>query len=276
MRKLRRNLLLALGGSTALLGGLRRTSLESTGLVLIGLGLMKRAVASQHLVISEEETEAAEQGYAWIGIHRSVTIRRPVDEVFHVWREYENLPYYMKHIKSVDISGTRRSHWVARAPAGLSVEWEAELVREEPNRLLVWRSLPGADIPNVGSVRFEPVREGRATRVDLSLRYRPPIGRAGTLLLRLFNREPSHYLESDLRRMKQMLETQQEPGQGESTAPPAPGVAGTAPFTPEYDEVEEASEESFPASDAPSWTPFSSIREQREGKGGHPGDDHQK
>jgi uncharacterized membrane protein len=100
-----------------------------------------------------------------------------------------------------------RTHWVARAPVGVRVEWESEEIANETNELIAWRSLPGSQIENMGSVRFEPIPGRRGTLLTVELEYRPPAGRLGVVLAKLFGEEPDVQLHEDLRRFKQMMET---------------------------------------------------------------------
>ena len=72
------------------------------------------------------------------------------------WHNFENLPRFMRHLESVTVIGERRSHWKAKAPAGKTVEWDAETTEDRPNELIAWRSTAGADVDNAGTVRFEP------------------------------------------------------------------------------------------------------------------------
>src|SRR3569832_1411796 len=91
------------------------------------------------------------------GIHveRSFLINRPVEEVYSFWRNFENLPKFMRHLRSVKVNNDKESTWVARSPIAGSVSWDAEIVDEQPNSCIVWRSKDGAIGPNDGSVLFE-------------------------------------------------------------------------------------------------------------------------
>lgn len=137
----------------------------------------------------------------------SLTVNRPSEEVYRRWRDLERLPEFMAHLESVRTTGDGRSHWVARAPAGRTVEWDAEIVDDRPNELIAWRSVERADVDNSGSVRLTPVRDGRATEVTVELEYDPPAGRVGAAVARLLGEEPQQQLRDDLRRFKQVVET---------------------------------------------------------------------
>jgi uncharacterized membrane protein len=143
------------------------------------------------------------------GIHvtQAITIKRPRNEVYGFWHNFENLPRFMAHLESVEALDERRSRWKAKAPAGTTVEWEAETLEDRPNELIVWRSLPDAAIPNSGSVRFKDAPSNRGTEVLVELRYQPPGGKLGSLIAKLFGEEPEQQVKGDLRRFKQVMET---------------------------------------------------------------------
>jgi uncharacterized membrane protein len=109
---------------------------------------------------------------------RSVTVRRPVEEVYGFWRDFENLPRFMRHLESVTVTGEGRSHWKALAPAGQTVEWDAETTADEPNERIAWRSLPGAAVYNAGEVRFQPAPGGPRHRAARHARVRPAVRQA--------------------------------------------------------------------------------------------------
>ncbi len=144
-----------------------------------------------------------------IKVSKSVTVNRPVEDLYAFWRDFENLPQFMNHLKSVKVmdGNGNRSHWVANAPAGQTVEWDAEIINEQANRLIAWRSLPDAQIANAGAVMFQPASGNRGTEVKVELEYNPPAGVLGALIAKLFGEEPEQQIDEDLRRFKQYMET---------------------------------------------------------------------
>lgn len=146
-----------------------------------------------------------------IGIRAAVTIHRPVDVLYEAWRDLERLPEIMSHLESVTVLDDRRSHWVAKAPAGLTAEWDAEIVQDDPYSLIAWHSTENAQIANTGSVKFLPAPEGRGTEVHVFLRYAPPAGSVGVAIAKLFGEEPTQQLISDLFRFKQKMEAGEVP-----------------------------------------------------------------
>jgi uncharacterized membrane protein len=113
----------------------------------------------------------------------------------------------MRHLVSVTATTDRRSRWIAKAPAGTTVEWTAEIVEDRAGESISWRSLAGSDIANEGSVRFAKAPADRGTEVRVELSYDAPAGSAGALIAKLFGEEPQQQLRDDLRRFKQVMET---------------------------------------------------------------------
>jgi uncharacterized membrane protein len=139
-------------------------------------------------------------------VEKSVIVNRPAAEVYHFWRNFENLPRFMNHLEAVTVLDETRSHWVAKAPAGTKVEWDAVIHNEIEDELIAWRSLSGADVRNAGSVHFTPVADGRRTEVRVVLSYDPPAGKVGAAVAKLLGEDPSKQVEEDLRRFKQVME----------------------------------------------------------------------
>ena len=137
---------------------------------------------------------------------RSITVGRPVEEVYGFWRDFQNLPRFMRHLESVTVTGDRRSHWNAKGPAGTSVEWDAETTEDRPNELIAWRSLEGSDVYNAGTVRFNPAPGDRGTEVRVDIEYDPPLGKLGSKVAMLWREEPGQQIQDDLRHFKQVME----------------------------------------------------------------------
>lgn len=180
----------------------RRTGLAAAAVV--GAGLLD-AFAARRVAQDEPAHDGAGERRG-IEVHKTMTVTRSPDEAYRLWRDFEGLPRFMRHLESVRETGDGRSHWVAKGPAGLRIEWDAELLEDRPGELIAWRSLPEAEVANAGTVRFKPAPGGRGTELHVQLRYAPPAGRAGATFAKLFGREPSQEVEGDLRRFKQVLE----------------------------------------------------------------------
>ena len=152
-------------------------------------------------------TTAADAKHQGTRVRKSITVNRPADEVYAFWRNFENLPRFMKHLESVQVTGGGRSHWKAKAPAGTTVEWDAEVYNEKEGELIAWRTLEGSQVASAGSVRFEPAAGGRGTKVRVVLKYDPPGGVIGAAVARLFGENPEQQISEDLRRFKQLMES---------------------------------------------------------------------
>jgi len=148
-------------------------------------------------------------GRRGIHVEESVTINKPIAEVFRFWRNFENLPQFMEHLDSVATRDEGISHWVAKGPAGTHVEWDARIINEIDNKLIGWQSLEGSMVATAGSVNFDETEHG--TRVRVHLQYDPPGGKVGAMVAKLFGEEPNQTIREDLRRFKRLLETGEIP-----------------------------------------------------------------
>ena len=146
-----------------------------------------------------------------IRIRKSITINRSPEACYRFWRDFENFPRFMKHVDEVRTMDATHSRWTVRAPLGRHVTWTAELASDVPSQQLGWRTLPGAEVDHAGVVRFVPASGERGTVVEVDLSYRAPLGKAGSLIAKLFGEEPSQQVDEDLRRSKQLIETGEIP-----------------------------------------------------------------
>jgi uncharacterized membrane protein len=137
----------------------------------------------------------------------AITVRQSPAEVYRFWRDVENFPLFMEHVVSVTTTSDTRSHWVATAPAGALVEWDAEILEDVPERTLAWGSVAGTGVDNSGIVRFRPAPGDQGTEVTVELEYKPPAGTLGEAVAMLFGEAPRQQLRDDLRRFKQAVET---------------------------------------------------------------------
>jgi len=145
-----------------------------------------------------------------IRVEKSVIVTRDRSELYHFWRNFRNLPQIMNHLEEVRVLSPTRSHWVAKAPVGTKVEWDAEITSDQENELIAWRSLEGATVANAGSVRFLHFAE-HETEVRVSLEYDPPGGRIGAFIASIFGENPEQQITEDLSRFKHMMESNFKP-----------------------------------------------------------------
>lgn len=188
-----------IGGGALVLTGLRQGSLRGALMAIAGGGLVYHGTTQKSL----SEQAGTNQN---MKVEKTVTINKSAAELYHFWHKFENLPTFMKHLKSVKVFNETRSHWIANAPMGASVEWDADIIRDEENKLIAWASVEGADIDNSGFVRFTPAPGGRGTEVKVVIEYNPPGGAVGAALAKLFGEEPEQQAGDDLRRFKQLME----------------------------------------------------------------------
>jgi len=204
----------AVGGGALIGYAITNRSKTGIALGLLGAGLLFRGATGQceayrSLGINTAENDAEEVARE-VHIEKSITVNSTPKELFRFWRDYENLPRFMEDLESVTELDETRSHWVANGPGGKRFECDAEIYNEKENELIAWRSLPGADITNAGSVHFEEA-PGHGAYVKVVLNYNPPGGKAAALLARLLRKEPGQLVEHNLRRLKQLVETGEIP-----------------------------------------------------------------
>ena len=206
-----------IGGTALVAAGLWRRSLGGALLSLIGGAFIYRGVTGHCEGYSALGLNTAEWQRPGVPdnfgtkIERTIAINRSPEEVFQFWRNLENLPQFMEHVESVQVLDDRRSHWRVKAPAGREVEWDAEIINEHPNELIAWQSLPGAEVQNAGSVRFENAPGNRGTIVKVALEYQPVGGALGAKIAKLFGEAPEQQIDEDLRRLKAILEAGEVP-----------------------------------------------------------------
>jgi len=146
-----------------------------------------------------------------VRVEHVATVNKPIEEVYAYWRDFTNLPRFMRHLESVETLSGTRSRWRAKAPAGTTVEWEADILAEREPDWIAWQSVAGSGIQNSGTVRFERAPGARGTEVRVQLEYRPPAGALGRGIAWLFGEEPDQQVKEDLHRFKQLMETGEVP-----------------------------------------------------------------
>ena len=137
---------------------------------------------------------------------RAVSIRRDRQELYGFFRRFSNLAAFMENIERIDEHDATRSHWVVKAPAGRTVEWDAVVTEDRPGELISWKTEPGADVENWGTVEFKDAPHGRGTEVHATIVYDAPGGPVGEVIAKLFQKEPGIQAKRDLRRFKMLME----------------------------------------------------------------------
>lgn len=189
-----------IGGGAMVLMGLRQRSLRGALTAIAGGTLAYKAASDKggiQQALGMDKT---------IKVEKTVTINKPADELYRFWRKLDNLPHFMKHLKSVTVIDDKRSHWIANAPMGASVEWDADIIEERENEFISWASVEGADVDNSGFVRFKKAPGDRGTEVKVVMEYAPPGGAVTSAIAKLFGEEPEQQIGDELRRFKMLME----------------------------------------------------------------------
>ena len=140
-----------------------------------------------------------------VNIQFTQVVNKPRNEVYDFWRNVENLPLFMNHLKSVTNLNEGISVWEAIIPGGMgTLRWKSEIVKERPNELIGWQSLPGSSIKNAGKVEFKDF--GNGTEVHVVISYHAPGGIAGEGAARIINPVFKELVEEDVANFKWFIE----------------------------------------------------------------------
>lgn len=199
------------GGAAALVYTLLRLRKVNAPLTAGSGYLLYRGITGRDPVYTALGIDRAHpNGSGGIEVIHAISINRPRAEVYSYWRDFENLPTFMKHLVSVKVvsqmDGREQSHWTARAPLGQTIEWDGEMVEDRPNERIAWRSLPGSQVETRGYVEFQDAPGQDETILRVNLAYWPPAGSLGAAVAKLLGEEPAIQVQEDLRRLKQYLE----------------------------------------------------------------------
>ncbi len=207
-----------LGGGLLAAYGLSRRGLGGLGLAALGGCLVYRGATGHCQLYGALNVNTAGRGRATAvpagagtRVDVAETIDRPAAELYRFWRDFENLPRFMRHLRSVKVLEGGISKWTADAPMGASVAWEAEIINDRPNELIAWRSLPGSQVDTAGSVHFHPAPDGNGTEVHVEMKYNPPAGRVGAAAAWLTGADAERQVRESLGAFKQMMEARETP-----------------------------------------------------------------
>jgi uncharacterized membrane protein len=195
-------------GAALATAGIMRRDLAGTVATAVGVGLVARAATN--LPVSRLTGISSRRRLVDIG--KTITINARVQEVYAFWSLYENFPRFMSRVLSVRSSADypERSHWTVAGPAGIPVHFDTEITSAIPNQLIAWKTLEGSPVGHAGVVRLDPVADGR-TRVHIRMTYNPPGGWLGHGIASAFGVDPKSSLDTDLVRMKTLIETGRAP-----------------------------------------------------------------
>ena len=189
-------------GTALIASGLGLRSWAGAGLALGGAALLARSVSNQPLTRALGMRARPEDG---IVIQKTIHVYAELDEVYSCWRQIENFPQFMSHVREVRKISDTLYHWVVDGPAGIPVEWDAEITADVPGELIAWRTVPGSVVHSSGVVHFEPDAYGD-TRVHIRMTYRPPANAVGRTIAKIFGADPRRQMDADLARFKSYME----------------------------------------------------------------------
>jgi uncharacterized membrane protein len=158
---------------------------------------------------SRSDTKRWLGGAAGIHVRESVVIGRPVHDVYRFWRDLGNLARFLRHVERVDVLDSRHSHWVVRGPGTIRFEWDAEILSDEPDALLSWKSITPADVVSAGSVIFRPLGS-QQTQIAVHFQYAPPGGSLGRKVAAVLGQDPQQQVREDLQRLRGLLERRED------------------------------------------------------------------
>jgi uncharacterized membrane protein len=183
--------------------GIASRSWAGAGLTAAGGALIWRGATRRCAIKSSLKNALETNGPVRIDRTFAVPNKSP-EEVYEFWRNLENLPRVIENLQSVTMLDERRSHWVAKGPAGVPIEWDAEITNDGGGRLIEWRSLPGSTLDISGIVRFKR-KQGHGTKVHLSIQYVTPGGAAGEALANLLKQRPEEKVDGALQNVQEAL-----------------------------------------------------------------------
>ena len=159
----------------------------------------------------------------------TVTVGKPAQELYEVWRDFTRFPAFMENVERVETLDSKRSRWTIKAPAGSSVELVTRITEDKAGKSIAWASEPESEIAADGRVEFIDAPPGRGTYVRLLVRYDPPAGIVGKGIAKLLQREPKIQSRRDLKRFKSLMEngeiaTNASPSGRKSETPTEPRI----------------------------------------------------
>jgi uncharacterized membrane protein len=118
----------------------------------------------------------------WLEHSVQVEVEAPIELVWSLWADLEQMPRWMKWIDSVTVpkDNPEISLWKLNT-GGLEFTWKSRILKVVPNQIIQWESVDG--LPNQGAVRFYD--RHTSSIVKLSVAYAIP-GIIGKIMDNLF------------------------------------------------------------------------------------------
>ena len=146
-----------------------------------------------------------------IWVRTTTLIQANADDLYRMWRDVEAAPSWQEEIRQVTRTGPATSHWIMRSGGkdnSKAIEWDSEILRDEPGRRIAWRSI-GGDAENAGEVIFEPSPGQRATMVTVLMEFR--MGTLTSAWETVVGRNPKQAVIENLRHFKALAEAGEIP-----------------------------------------------------------------
>jgi uncharacterized membrane protein len=159
-----------------------------------------------------------------VTVEETLEVAASVQDVFAFWSSFRNFPRFMAHLREVTENENGVSRWVADGPAGLPVSWDAEITGLKPFQRIAWRSVGESVVRNEGEVRFEEIDEHRS-RIHVRMTYSLSAGVIGRAVAACFGADPARQINSDLKRLKAILERGSRERNGRASG--LPGLQAT-------------------------------------------------
>jgi uncharacterized membrane protein len=144
-------------------------------------------------------------GKLWV--RTSALIQADPQDLYDMWRNVEAAPAWQEQITQVVSTGEKTSHWVLESD-GKTIEWDSEVVADEPGKRIAWRSI-GGDSDNAGEVVFDDAPGGRGTMVTVLQEFR--MGKLTSAWETFVGRNPKQAGIENLRHFKALAETGEIP-----------------------------------------------------------------
>lgn len=135
----------------------------------------------------------------WLEHSVQVEVDAPVDLVWSLWADLEQMPRWMKWIDSVKVQedNPELSRWKLDT-GGLQFSWLSRITKMVPHQIIQWESVDG--LPNQGAIRFYDRKD--SSIVKLSVAYAIP-GILGKIMDNLFlGRAVESTIKADLERFR--------------------------------------------------------------------------
>lgn len=144
-------------------------------------------------------------------VKTTITVNKPKAEVYAFWKKLENLPRFMKHLESVEVVDKKHSEWKAKIPGGLgTIDWKSEIVADEKNESLAWKSVEGSEVDNSGAVSFKDAGKF-GTEVHVEIAYHAPAGHLGKGIAELLNPITEGMIKEDIKNFRRIIESEELP-----------------------------------------------------------------